>query len=79
MELHQPHVVARDVLARCLGDVGLAGARRPVEDQLGTITQQLDAVVEPADVDVQSGGQLDGRRWQDQFPSVSFLEGPIEQ
>ena len=78
VELDKLHVDASDVPRQGLRNVGLARARGPVEDQLGTITQQLDAVVEPADVYVQSGGQLDTRRRQDQLPSVAGLEGPIE-
>lgn len=62
MELHQldPARVARQMACECPGQVGPPGARRPVEDQLTALEQQVGLLLQPLAVDQQLLRQLVG-------------------
>jgi hypothetical protein len=45
MKLDEADIVAGEVPGQLLRDVRLPGSRRAVEDQLRTVTQQVDALL----------------------------------
>ncbi|GDY30463.1 hypothetical protein GTS_20960 [Gandjariella thermophila] len=48
MELHQlGHLLLGEMVRQLQGEVGLSGTRGPVEDDLATVAQQFDGVLQP--------------------------------
>ena len=48
MELHQLHTIRRgEVFRQCLGNEGLPGTGRPLEDHLLLVLQHLQQVIKP--------------------------------
>ncbi len=64
MELDEPPgaAVGGDVLADRLGDVRLAGARRPVEEELALLLEEIERVVQPRKRQEQLLRKRSGRR-----------------
>src|SRR3954467_15660534 len=65
-ELDEPPraAVGGDVLADRLGDVRLAGARRPVEDELALLLEETKRLLQPRQREQQLLGERRGGRWE---------------